>query len=606
MNPKFNDDAKEQVRLRADIVSVIGRYVNLKPNGQKMKGLCPFHKEKTPSFFVDPLMGVYYCFGCGKGGDVFRFVQDMEGVGFREALEMLAEETGVPVEIERDPYDPAPPESSLSGAPLTKQPTKTELLAIHAIAADFYYQCVKKYPQAVDYFKSRGLKAETVKEFRLGYAPPAWSELCNCLRDRNIPQSQIIEAGLAVGKDGGGAYDRFRDRVMFPLFGQNERVTAFAGRGLGADSVPKYLNSPETALYKKSGVLYGLHKAREHIRESKLLFIVEGYMDYLTLYQAGVRNAVAASGTAFTDDHAALVRRVAPDSKIILVFDGDRAGLSAAERAAFVLAPYGLQVEILALPDGDDPDSFVKREGPGAFMEMSKSAKASNDFLVDSLAAKHDGSHRGKSKAIDALMPYARALENPLERDELLAKIALRLRVDRHYVASAFNAFERGGDSRSPIDNYPTANNIPPSGRKDLGALEESFFKIILACPELIFAAREHITPEIFTDTLSANIYSIILDAYAQRGSLDGLSDASGRDPEAARLLSMLIVKAERMENIQDELVQKIILLRRKHIKARMAELREALKKAPDSEKESILLKMKDCGEQLKELDLRE
>ncbi|MDR3013439.1 MAG: DNA primase [Chitinispirillales bacterium] len=621
MNSRFDDIAnvREQVRLRANIAEVIGRHVNLKAHGATMKGLCPFHNEKTPSFTVNPAKGVFYCFGCGKGGDVFRFVQEIEGVDFLEALKMLAEDTGVRFETRQygtyDKYDryddsddrygeydgrgetPASRHSTSPSRPAKS--AKTDLLAIHDEAANFYYRCVKQYPQAVDYFKSRGLTGKTVQEFRLGYAPPGWSALFDYLQGKKFTQSQIIESGLVVAKDGGTIYDRFRDRIIFSLADLNGRVIAFAGRGLNADVQPKYLNSPETPLYQKSRVLYGLHKSRQGIRDSGYLLIVEGYTDYLTLYQEGIVNATAVSGTAFTADHAHLIKRFA--SKIILVFDGDRAGLAAAQRAAFVLAPFNLQASILTLPTGDDPDTFVKREGADAFKALlSSSAKPVADFLIDKLISEHDDTSHSKSKIADELVLYARTLSDSIVRDDFLTKLTQRLRVDRHHITEKFN---KAGNSRLSSNDASAHEHVLPGDEKALGKLEEDFLRIILTRPEFIIHARRYISPETFTDATPANIYSVILECYASKGNLDELPDAIGSDSEAVRLVSMLTVKPMRMENIQAELDQKILRLRRKHLKNRMSLLREALGRGSEADKGQLLEEIKKCGEFLKELE---
>jgi len=605
MNFRHNDDAKERVRQRLDMASVVGRYVGLKRRGRVMVGLCPFHKEKTPSFQVNPDMGVYYCFGCGKGGDLFNFVQEIEGVGFREALEMLADEAGVEIpryERREQPGGGAsatghrPPDDGGRGGAATK----TEMLDIHKSAAEFYYQCLKGSPAAIEYFKSRGISAETVKEFGLGYAPDGWKGLIDHLAGEGVAPRRIVECGLAVEKDGAPPYDRFRNRVIFPLCDLSGRVIAFAGRGLDAEAQPKYLNSPESALYKKSGVLYGLHKARDGVREHGYIIIVEGYMDYLTLYQAGIRNAAAASGTAFTEEHAHLIKRFS--SKATLVFDGDRAGLSAAQRAALILAPFGLQVSILALPGDDDPDSFVRRDGAEAFLGLLEKARPAADFLIDKLVSESDGSPHGKSRVIDELMPYARALSDEVVRQDFLDMIAQRLRIDRRLVANRLG----GSASRRP---YGAAVPEPPqdSGRAlTVGTLEEDFLSIIINVPALIVSARQYLSPEILTDTVAENIYSIVLEIYDRDGNLDGLIDACGGDTRLRDLVSMLGVKQVRLEHIEGELIRKISLLRRKYFKALMADVRAELRDCPESERERLLERLRYCGEQLKESDLRE
>jgi len=599
--------------MRADLGAIVGRYVSLKGRGATMIGLCPFHKEKTPSFNVNPSRGFYHCFGCGKGGDVFNFVQEIEGVDFREALEMLAAETGVRLEQPRGDgrgYDAPPPSSEYPSSEELPQASsqsrearaasKNELLAIHADAARYYYGCLKNNANAKDYFISRGLSGETAKEFSLGYAPDEWSGLLDYLREKKYTDSQITASGLVVVKEEKRAvYDRFRDRVMFPLCDLSGRVIAFAGRGMNADAQPKYLNSPETALYRKSGVLYGIHKSRAGVRELGHLLVVEGYMDYLTLYQAGIRNAAAVSGTAFTADHAQLIKRFA--QKVTLVFDGDRAGRSAAQRAVFVLAPANVQVSVLTLPGDDDPDSFVRREGAEAFLKLvSSSAKPAADYLIDKLVSESDGSPHGKSGVVDELMPYARALSDTIVRDDFLAKLAQRLNIDRKRVTERLS---RAPNTFSPDDSPLTPPAGGFNGGNVLGALEESFLRILITCPELVTEARPYIQPEILTDNMSANIYSIILEIHERDGNLGGLAEACSNNPETGRVISMLAVKPALAENIHDELVQKILLLRRKFLKTRISELTEKLKNSSVEEKTELLALLKDYGAQLKELE---
>jgi DNA primase len=571
------------------MADVVGRYVSLRQRGRMMVGLCPFHKEKTPSFQVNPDLGAYYCFGCHESGDVFKFVQEMEGVGFREALEMLADEVGVelPRYEQREQFgggesvERQPPEEMRRAGGGAKKP---ELLEIHRLATEFYYQCLKDSPRAVDYFKSRGLLPETAKEFRLGYAPDGWSGLIDYLAGKGISREKAVECGLAVSKEGGAIYDRFRNRVIFPLYDLTGRVIAFAGRGLDADAQPKYLNSSESVLYKKSGVLYGLHKARDAVRELGNVIIVEGYMDYLTLYQAGIRNAAAVSGTAFTEDHAGLIKRFA--SKVSLVFDGDYAGLSAARRAAFILAPFGLQVSILALPGDDDPDSFVKREGADAFRDLLAKAPPAAEFLIEKPASESDGSPHGKSRAMDELIPYAHALSDEVVREDFLDKLARSLRIDRRLVANRFAAYD--GDSRSSGEAQPEVRQ----GRRDalaMGTLEEDFLCMLIAVPELITSARRYLSPEILTDPVAENIYSIMLETYDRDGCLKRLLDACGEDESLVRVVSKLCVKPMLLDGIEDELIQKISLLRVKYFTARIADVKAELAVCSDGEKVPLL-----------------
>jgi len=595
MNYNFNNEAREQVRQRADIGTIIGRYVNLKGRGGTLIGLCPFHNEKTPSFTVNPSRGFYHCFGCGKGGDVFNFIQEIESVDFREALEMLAEETGVRLERPKkdDRYYGAPPPSyeypSSEEWPTASQNRK-ELLAIHNDAAGYYYRCLKNHAQAKNYFISRELSGKTAKEFSLGYAPDGWSGLLDYLRGKKYTDAQIIASGLVIyKKDKGSIYDRFRDRVMFPLYNQRGDIIAFAGRGMNADAQPKYLNSPETDLYKKSSVLYGIHKSRKSIHDLGCLLIVEGYMDYLTLYQAGIHNAAAVSGTAFTPDHAQMIKRFA--QKAVLVFDGDRAGRAAAQRAAFVLAPVNVQVSVLTLPGDDDPDSFVRREGADAFLKLVAAAKPAADFLIDKLVSESDGSPNGKSEIVNELMPYARALSDTIVRDDFLAKLARRLNINHKIVLERFNS------SKSYLSPNDSAAAPPASGFRGgsvLRAPEERFLRILITRPELITKARQHVPPETLVDSLAVNIYSIILEIHARDGSLNGLAEAYSNNPDIRNALPMLATKSMPMENIEEELVLQISILCDKFITSRMSEITEALNNCPNEEKSELLARQTD------------
>jgi DNA primase len=322
-------------------------------------------------------------------------------------------------------------------------------------------------------------------------------------------------------------------------------------------------------------------------------------MDYLTLYQAGIRNAAAVSGTAFTTEHAQMITRFT--QKVVLVFDGDRAGRSAAQRAVFVLAPSNINVSVLTLPGDDDPDSFVKREGGGGFLKLlSSSAKPAADFLIDKLVSESDGSPHAKSGVVDELIPYAHAISDTIVRDDFLAKLAMRLNIDRKRVLERFNA------NKNYVSPYGDTPAPPANGFNvgiTLGALEESFLRILITSPKLIIQAKQHIQPGMLTDDLSANIYSIILEEYERDSNLGGLAETCSNNPAIGNAVSMLAVKPALTENIEDELVQKILLLHRKFLKTRMSELTESLKNCPEEEKVALLERLKDYGARLKELE---
>ncbi|KMQ51042.1 DNA primase [Chitinispirillum alkaliphilum] len=584
MSLRFDDTAKEDIRNRADIVGIVSRYVNLKQTGQTFKGLCPFHKEKTPSFNVNPVQGFFHCFGCGKGGDVFSFIQEIENVDFSEALKILADETGVVLKRDHNQTD--------QHSNRDQSAKKTDLLEIHSLAARYYYSCIRSSSQAVSYFKSRDLKAQTVKEFGLGYAPDQWSGLCDYLQKNNVPLPLIVECGLAVQKESGSVYDRFRNRIIFPIHDFTGKIIAFAGRGMDKNCQPKYLNSPETALYRKNRVLYGIHKARQSIRDKGYMLIVEGYMDYLSLYQAGICNVAATSGTAFTNEHAHLIRRFT--QKAVLVFDGDVAGVNAAQRAVFVLAPSNLNLLILQLPSGDDPDSFIKENGKNEFLKLAERATPAFTFMIDKTVSENDSSSAfGKKQIIEKLTPYMKSLSDPLIRDEFAKELSEKLDISVHHVTKIF----RG--ERSDLEENPQTESV--NNKQFLNSLEGNFLRILLTSPSLIDQAKQYVAPQTLTNKLSKNIYSIILDSYARNGSLDSILDEAG-DLKLRNILSMLMVSPALTDHIHDDMVQKIIFLRKKFLRHEIVSLRHKLKNDPEN-RMGYLEQLKEFSTQLKELD---
>jgi DNA primase len=589
MTAGFDDTAKEEIRLRADIAAVVGRYVKLKSSGQTLKGLCPFHKEKTPSFHVNPSRGFFHCFGCGKGGDVFKFLQEIESLTFPEVLKMLSEETGVELPKTRQ-VSTVEEDSAAPSIP------KQVLVDIHKIAADFYYGQIRGNSEAVDYFKSRGLAAETVRDFKLGYAPPGWSSLLAFCAKKNISADALVACGLAIKKEDGSAYDRFRDRVMFSLVDLSNRVIGFAGRGRNKEVMPKYLNSPETPIYRKKEFLYGLNITRQYIKDERFVMVVEGYMDFLTLYQAGIRNIVATSGTAMTPEHVRILQRFAP--KVMLVFDGDDAGQTAAERGIFTLAPFDLDVSILVLPPEEDPDSFVKEKGPDEFRSLMAGAKNADDFIIERLLAQNDGARtpRSQKAVIERLAPLAQAMTNPLAKARFKKELSERLGIDEKTVQTLLASGAEKG-IKSPQTNDGAGDELY------LRTLEGSFLHMLVTQPELIHEARRYVAPETLTDTVSTDIYYIILASFDENGNLDGIIDRAN-DPEVQRRISRMLVAPALEEHIHEEMVQKIIHLRSKFLKARIRSTRIQLKSETDSSRKIELThQINDDLKQLRNLD---
>lgn len=385
---------------RTDIVDVVSSRIQLKKTGKNYSACCPFHKEKTPSFTVSPDKQFYYCFGCGAGGNALGFVMDHDQMEFPQAVEELAKRAGMDVPRE---------DGGRGGKP--RQPTDSPLYPLLKAAADFYRQALKSHPQrraAVEYLKGRGLSGEIARDFGLGFAPPGWDNLSKHLAGDSLQEKAMIDAGLLVeNADSGRRYDRFRDRVIFPIHDSRGRVIAFGGRVLGDDK-PKYLNSPETPVFHKGQELYGLFEARKHNRDLDEIMVVEGYMDVIALAQQGLRNAVATLGTATSEEHLKRLFRLVPS--VLFCFDGDQAGRNAAWRALEATLPNlqdGRRARFLFLPDGEDPDSLVRSEGTDAFRaRIHQHAQPLADYFFQQLSEEADPrSLEGKAHLVTLAAP---------------------------------------------------------------------------------------------------------------------------------------------------------------------------------------------------------
>ena len=385
---------------RTDIVEVVSSRIQLKKTGKNYSACCPFHKEKTPSFTVSPDKQFYYCFGCGAGGNALGFVMDHDQMEFPEAVEELARRAGMEV-----------PREEREQRSISRQSSHSPLYELLKAAAEFYRQALRHHPQrraAVDYLKGRGLSGEIARDFGLGFAPPGWDNLLKHLANDELQQKALIDAGLLVeNPDSGKRYDRFRDRIMFPIHDSRGRVIAFGGRVLGDDK-PKYLNSPETLIFHKGQELYGLYEARKHNRDLHEVMVVEGYMDVIALAQSGLRNAVATLGTATSEEHLKRLFRQVPS--VLFCFDGDQAGRNAAWRALEATLPNlqdGRRARFLFLPDGEDPDSLVRQEGTEAFQaRLQQHAQPLADYFFQQLGEEADPSSlEGKAHLVTLAAP---------------------------------------------------------------------------------------------------------------------------------------------------------------------------------------------------------
>ena len=436
-------DFIDDLIARADVVEVIGRRVQLKKAGREFKACCPFHDEKTPSFTVSPTKGFYHCFGCGAHGTAVGFLMDYDHMSFVEAIESLANTMGVAVP--RDQSD---------------KPARhyDELFELTAKVERHWQGCLRKHPAAVDYLKERGVDGATAQRFGIGYAPDGWSGLLDKYGKSQDAIDRLLATGLIIRKDNGRNYDRFRDRIMFPIRDTRGRTIGFGGRAMG-DGEPKYLNSPETVLFHKGRELYGLYEARRALRHIDRLVVVEGYMDTVALARHGIDFSVATLGTATTVEHLNRLFRLT--DYVDFCFDGDRAGKAAAWRALETALPHireGRQIRFIFLPEGDDPDSFVNAQGPDSFMELLDSGVALSDYLIGGLAEQVDlETIDGRARLAELAKPLLAKIPHGVYRELLIGSLAETVGLSAAKLAktleqpAADSGFARGGTRRSAL-----------------------------------------------------------------------------------------------------------------------------------------------------------
>lgn len=433
----------DRIRESVNIVDLVSRYVSLRKRGRNFIGLCPFHQEKTPSFTVNPEKQIFHCFGCGQGGNAFRFLMQHEKLSFVDAVKRLSEETGIEIPV--------------SEAVKQQISDKERLLKANEMAMRYFQSSLHSAPPEVTkYLSNRGVNAEMVKTFNIGYAPEGWDGLQKQVERSKIPASLFKTLGLLLESEKSKRpYDRFRHRLMFPIHNTSGKVVGFGGRAFTDDKkTPKYINSPESPVYQKSRILYGLFSARDAIRENEYVIFVEGYMDVIQLYQAGIRQVVATSGTALTESHASLIRRYA--NKVKMCYDADQAGVKAAMRGGEILFQHGVEVEVLILPAGEDPDSFVKKNGKDAFLEALKNAKDYMAFRLDLMRKKYDlQTANGRSAAVAEIGEVLSVMQDNVRMDFFVEKSAQALQIPQTLLMNQIRDRRKMAERRASFASEP-------------------------------------------------------------------------------------------------------------------------------------------------------
>ncbi len=516
----------DDLRTRADIVQVVQDYVPLKKAGATWKGLCPFHGEKTPSFQVSPDKGFFYCFGCQTGGDVFKFVELQEKVGFQDAIRLIAKRFGMTV-----------PEAS--GGDETDSVERETLLKIHEAAAAWFGQQLTAAAgtRARQQLAARGIARETVERLGLGYAPPSRDALKSALLRQGFGLPLLAKSGLVVERDDGQTVDRFRGRLIIPICRDSGSVVAFGGRAMEADQQPKYLNSPETPIYSKGRTLYGLHLTKSDIRRVRYAVLVEGYFDFAQALQAGVLAVVATCGTALTVQQAHLLRRFA--DKIVLSYDPDAAGQGAAERSSLLLVQEGFRVNVALLPPGDDPDGFIRKQGAAAYMDQIKASRPYLEYLIDRAAQGRDfGDDEVRREFLNRMLPIAAQIPDAAGRDQFADRIAHKARVTEDVVRAEIR--KAAVDRRTTL----TARELPSFGQ--IRAAERGLIWALFHDEDGAREALARLGPDDFETLLTRRILEV-----AQSLHESGVEDAPAAllarlSTEEARLVTGIAAEPAR------------------------------------------------------------
>ena len=476
----------EDIKSRIDIAQYVGQYVKLTPSGRSLRGLCPFHKEKTPSFFVSPERQVWYCFGCQKGGDVFRFVMEYEKIDFPEALKLLADKAGIQVHRE-DPRI---------------QSLRNRVIDVLAQAQEFYAGSLARNPEIMRYISSRGMEQKTIDAFGIGFAPPGWQNIIGHLHTKGFTLQEMEQAGLVIRRQNNenqvrsaqqGYYDRFRARVMFPIFDHMGRAVGFSGRILPSEfggpqdqsQEAKYINTPDTLVYQKGKVLYGFNTTKDAIKDADNAVLVEGNMDMLMGWQAGIANIVAVSGTGLTEDQLRMLKRLC--NNLILNFDMDRAGEMATDRSIGLALKAGFSVKILSLPDGKDMADFVKTH-PGAVQELMTHAQDSMDYYFRNAFGPSDGgsgSVEEKKRAVTYLLPRIKMVSSPMDQHVWVEKLAHKAGVPERIIEDELRRTQTLLDIAEATDEDTTRERVEHLFMKSrVDALAERALGLCLKAPE--------------------------------------------------------------------------------------------------------------------------
>ena len=589
---RISEQTIEQIRSAADVVEVVSAYVELKKRGRNFFGLCPFHNEKSASFSVNQERQIYKCFGCGAGGGSINFIMEIENLDFVESLRHLADQYGIQLEIDNIPGQ--------------SRDLVTQLMDIHENTAMYYLKnlSTNEGKEVFQHLQNRGLTKETIQYFKLGYSMDSFDALKNNLQQGKFSSESLSKCGLIINNER-GYFDRFRARIMFSIANTNGKTIAFAGRVFKKDDPAKYVNSPETPIYNKSKILYGLWASKEDIRKKEYAIVVEGYLDYLQLYQAGIKNVVAVSGTSFTDEHAKLIKRFC--KKIYMAYDGDTAGVSAAIRAGYILMKFGLEPKIISVPTGKDPDDWVKDDGPEPFNNAVENASGLLEFHTQN--TRHDvSSPTGMSQFIQRVIGDLVQIEDPVLRELHARSLASLTKVSEESIFQSLRGLLQQQNRRAQFKKQGSVETkaIPTDGKTPLRRIED---ELIQLCFIEDVKIRTAIYEKLDTVWLHSNSIKAIFDAVYIHLHSDQIPNASIimnelKDETHRRKLSALIFDVDKIDATLSMAEQCLNRLEYQWLKSRLDNLREKLKVTNQSQDSDsvIIVEIAELQTRLKKL----
>ena len=555
MPARIPENILEDILSRVDIVEVISGYLPLKKAGRNFKANCPFHHEKTPSFMVSPDKQIFHCFGCSESGNAFKFLMRYERMEFPEAVEMLAKKAGVIL--------PETPREDSGAANLV-----TQLFKINEIAANFYANNLAspEAQKAKQYLLKRGISEEVIKALKVGFAPDKWDALINHLRSKQVPLSLIEKAGLILPKESGGYYDRFRNRIVFPIFDIKSRPIGFGARVLD-ETLPKYINSPETYIYTKGKNLYGLHLAKEALREKDFVMIVEGYLDFILPYQYGFKNIIASLGTALTIDQVRLIKRYTHN--VVMVYDADNAGELATLRSLDMFIEEEMQVKVVSLPKGYDPDTFVRKFGAEEFAKKLETASTLYEYKLEFLKKRfNSGQIEDKAKIAHQMLESISKFKSAVLKSEYLKRLSRELDIEE-------DALHQETKKILPLKHFAAGAQLQSKKPVHINPTEKMLIRLMLEENSCIERIRQNLEPADFQDERACRIVSIMFDLAQQGRNVEPrlLMHQLGEDEVSQVVCESMFTEdlpIQNREKLMNDCIQRLksekIRLRRQHL----------------------------------------